>query len=206
MEVKVTLTELLVNCLKENYETSYFSELMDGIKIINDVFDLDKHAAGLEVYFKNGPIYDGDIPSKQQRDLFLEKEFVVKVIKNGEWGFNALTHRGAWGYKVYEYLRQQATQNPENTYALPKDLTKHVTRAIPWIKAACRKGKIDPRYREENETFIFDWESFIIGINSAGLMSTAYRDEDEALHDHETHDLSSSSAFPVFLLDNIPKK
>lgn len=50
--------------------------------------------------FTRGPLYDGDVPSKAGRDWCLEHDLISKVIVKGEWGYNALTYKGAWVYKL----------------------------------------------------------------------------------------------------------
>lgn len=50
--------------------------------------------------FARGPMHDGDVPSKTGRDWCLEHDLIAKVIVRGEWGYNALTYKGAWVYKV----------------------------------------------------------------------------------------------------------
>ena len=50
----------------------------------------------IRALFRHGPLEDGDIPSKAERDWLLENGFCEKVVVNGQWGFNACTHKGAW--------------------------------------------------------------------------------------------------------------
>jgi len=54
----------------------------------------------IKAAFARGPLYDGDVPSKAGRDWCLEQGLIAKVIVRGEWGYNALTYKGAWVYKV----------------------------------------------------------------------------------------------------------
>jgi len=48
---------------------------------------------------ENGPLFDGDLPSKTGRDTLIDNEFAVRVVVKGEDGFNAATHKGAELYK-----------------------------------------------------------------------------------------------------------
>lgn len=48
----------------------------------------------LNACHSNGPLEDGDVPSKSARDSLLDKGFVSKVIVKGEDGYNACTYKG----------------------------------------------------------------------------------------------------------------
>lgn len=68
-----------------------------NMEIINDCMSFDCETSVTDTLysmFDNGPLYDGDVPSKQQRDLLLNKDYCSKVIVNGEDGFNACTYKG----------------------------------------------------------------------------------------------------------------
>lgn len=54
----------------------------------------------IKAAFARGPLYDGDVPSKAGRDWCLEHDLIAKVIVRGEWGYNALTYKGAWVNKI----------------------------------------------------------------------------------------------------------
>jgi hypothetical protein len=43
---------------------------------------------------KNGPCWDGDVPSKSGRDDLIDHGLAVRVIVKGEQGFTALTYAG----------------------------------------------------------------------------------------------------------------
>ena len=48
---------------------------------------------------ESGPLWDGDVPSKHGRDLLLEKGLAVKIVVNGEDGWQAATYLGREAYK-----------------------------------------------------------------------------------------------------------
>lgn len=52
------------------------------------------HEETLSVCQKEGPLWDGDVPSKAHRDDLLEAGAIAKVVVNGEEGFNACTYKG----------------------------------------------------------------------------------------------------------------
>ena len=54
--------------------------------------------------FKQGPLYDGDIPSKTSRDALVSDGFISKVIVKGEDGFNACTYKGLRAYRILEAM------------------------------------------------------------------------------------------------------
>lgn len=43
---------------------------------------------------KNGPCWDGDVPSKSGRDELIERGYAVRVVVKGEDGFTAATYKG----------------------------------------------------------------------------------------------------------------
>lgn len=54
----------------------------------------------LNACYSNGPLEDGDVPSKSARDSLLDKGFVSKVIVKGEDGYNACTYKGRLALSV----------------------------------------------------------------------------------------------------------
>jgi len=52
--------------------------------------------------FERGPLYDGDVPSKSERDWLLQNDLAAKVVVKGEDGYQALTYRGAWCYRLWK--------------------------------------------------------------------------------------------------------
>lgn len=54
----------------------------------------------IRALFERGPLFDGDVPSKQARDELAREGFVSKVVVNGEEGYNACTYSGACLYRL----------------------------------------------------------------------------------------------------------
>ena len=48
----------------------------------------------LRVIHDNGPVWDGDVPSKAARDTLLSYGLIEKIVSGGEEGFQACTYRG----------------------------------------------------------------------------------------------------------------
>lgn len=65
----------------------------------------------LDALYSRGPLYDGDVPSKSERDWLIENGYCSKVIVNGEDGFNACTHKGAWLYRCVKELYKRFDQS-----------------------------------------------------------------------------------------------
>ena len=49
---------------------------------------------------ENGPLEDGDVPSKSERDMLIKAELANRVIVKGQDGFTAATYKAA---SVYRY-------------------------------------------------------------------------------------------------------
>jgi hypothetical protein len=64
----------------------------------------------LHALFVNGPLYDGDIPSKRGRDFLVENDLVARITVKGEAGYNACTHFGDKMYKFHRHLRELKEQ------------------------------------------------------------------------------------------------
>lgn len=65
----------------------------------------------LHSLFKSGPLFDGDLPSKSERDWLLENGYCEKVIVKGEDGYNACTHKGAWLKRCVDSLYMRFKQS-----------------------------------------------------------------------------------------------
>ena len=48
---------------------------------------------------EQGPLWDGDVPSKQGRDSLVQRGLAVKVVVKGEDGWQAATYAGRDAYK-----------------------------------------------------------------------------------------------------------
>lgn len=88
-----------------NFETSTASEIKEAVNLICEAEDLtEEETANLYAIFHSGPLHDGEIPSKQGRDMLLSKGLVEKIVVKGDDGFNACTHKGAWVYRIQTAL------------------------------------------------------------------------------------------------------
>lgn len=56
--------------------------------------------SSLRVFFTNGPLFDGDVPSKTERTELVEAGYVAKIVVKGEEGFNACTYRGSLAHRM----------------------------------------------------------------------------------------------------------
>lgn len=76
-------------------EVDYFKE------VVSVALNLSaQEQAVLRACQQNGPLEDGDVPSKSGRDDLLDKGFVAKVIVKGEQGYNACTYKGHLALRV----------------------------------------------------------------------------------------------------------
>lgn len=93
----------LLDVLHESPVMSSAEELREACELIIRVQAMD--AADRDVIratFRQGPLDDGDVPSKKARDVLLEDGFVSKVVVRGEEGYNACTYKGARAYRLLE--------------------------------------------------------------------------------------------------------
>lgn len=49
---------------------------------------------------ERGPLWDGDVPSKAGRDALIDAGLAVRVVVNGEDGWQAATYAGRDAYKA----------------------------------------------------------------------------------------------------------
>jgi hypothetical protein len=49
---------------------------------------------------EQGPLWDGDVPSKQGRDALVQQGLAVRVVVKGEDGWQAATYAGRDAYKA----------------------------------------------------------------------------------------------------------
>jgi hypothetical protein len=50
---------------------------------------------------ERGPLWDGDVPSKSGRDSLIDSGLAVRVVVNGEDGWQAATYAGRDTYKAH---------------------------------------------------------------------------------------------------------
>ena len=97
-----TLKELL-DALHEDERLSTDGEIARAVKLICRVQAMNSGERDtIRAAFRDGPLYDGDVPNKSARDALLEEGMMAKVVMRGQDGFNACTHRGAWAYRLLE--------------------------------------------------------------------------------------------------------
>lgn len=97
---KVTLADLL-DVIHESVDLSSADELKRAVKLIIEVQAMDSGMRDcIRAAYLNGPIDDGDVPSKSGRDALLDSGYISKVVVKGEQGFNACTYKGSSAYKL----------------------------------------------------------------------------------------------------------
>lgn len=57
---------------------------------------------------RSGPLADGDLVSKAGRDFLLEEGLMVKVLVNGEQGYQALTYKAFDLKRIYYIAHERA--------------------------------------------------------------------------------------------------
>lgn len=104
----------LLDAIHLSIHDSTDKEIIDAIKLI-ELAELARANAFDTIVglFKNGPLYDGDVPSKTERDWLVQNGLASKVIYKGEDGYQALTYKGAKCYRIilsqkrFEVAKQQ---------------------------------------------------------------------------------------------------
>jgi len=66
----------------------------------------------LTALVERGPLFDGDVPSKMERDVLLEVGLCVKVCCNGEDGYNAASQLAWWVLKAWKSLTVDQKVDP----------------------------------------------------------------------------------------------
>jgi len=69
-------------------------------KIAESLISVEKTT--LHALLSDGPLFDGDVPSKIGRDLLIDKDLAVKVIVKGSDGYQVATYLGR---DVFKYLK-----------------------------------------------------------------------------------------------------
>lgn len=86
-------------------ELATHSELLWAINLIDEAQKLDSAARDtLRAAYINGPLFDGDVPSKVGRTNLIKKGLIAKVVIKGVDGFNACTQRGFWVKRVLDAI------------------------------------------------------------------------------------------------------
>ena len=77
------------------------SELRSAIILIMGAESLNSAERDtLIALHQEGPLWDGDIPSKSGRTGLIEKGFAVRIVVRGEQGHNACTLSGSCAFKL----------------------------------------------------------------------------------------------------------
>lgn len=97
-----TLKQLL-DALHESIELSSAEEIKRACELIIEVQAMGAAERDcIRASYKRGPLFDGDVPSKSGRDVLLDKGYMAKVVVQGQDGYNACTHKGAWAHRLLE--------------------------------------------------------------------------------------------------------
>lgn len=95
--------EQLFDILHESVYTSSAEEIKYACRVIIDTQAMNSGERDcIRAAFLQGPLFDGDVPSKTDRDTLISKGYMVKVVVAGEEGFNACTYKGAMAYRLLE--------------------------------------------------------------------------------------------------------
>lgn len=93
----------LLEAIFESTETSTPEEIKKACAAIIRVQEMGSGERDtLLCAWKNGPVYDGDVPSKSARDSLMADGFIAKVVVRGEQGYNACTYKGHAAYRLIE--------------------------------------------------------------------------------------------------------
>lgn len=79
-------------------------ELAELVQMIDFAKTYRRGHEALYQLHANGPVWDGDVVSKNDRDVFLEIGACAKVCVKGEQGFNACTYFGRGLLRIYDWL------------------------------------------------------------------------------------------------------
>ena len=99
----VASLEQMLDALHERMDLSSADEIKRACELIIAVQAMGTaERECIRAAYRNGPLFDGDVPSKRGRDLLLDKGYIAKVVVRGEDGYNACTHKGAWAHRLLE--------------------------------------------------------------------------------------------------------
>ena len=108
-EVNLHELQMLVTKARHADEDSYEGACRELAKYIHmNSIAIDT----LKALVERGPLHDGDVPSKTERDLLLDVGLCVKVASGGSDGANAATQLGASVWKRYGELTEAQIADP----------------------------------------------------------------------------------------------
>lgn len=102
--------QLLVTKLRHASDESLENVAREVAKFIHDSGRLTDT---LKALVERGPLADGDVPSKEERDILLEVGLCVKVVAQGSDGANAAAQLSHWVWKAYKELTDAQKSDPE---------------------------------------------------------------------------------------------
>lgn len=95
----------LFEVIHESMETSSANEIKSACELIITVQGLSGGERDtLRAAVENGPLFDGDVPSKTARDSLNNLGYMTNIVVRGEDGFNACTQKGFYAYKILQAL------------------------------------------------------------------------------------------------------
>ena len=98
----------ILSAINVSVELSSGAELKQACKLIMFAQEINAGEKDtIQAVFRNGPLFDGDMPSKSARDDLVNSGFMAKVVMRGEEGFNACTYKGAELYRLVEAIDKQ---------------------------------------------------------------------------------------------------
>lgn len=106
-----TEVERLLSEIYLDINLSTDNELIDGIKVIIDVCNFTAcSVTTLKALHENGPLFDGDIPSKSGLYSLIQYGCASKVIVRNKDGYNACTYKGSLAYKIIKVLNAETSK------------------------------------------------------------------------------------------------
>lgn len=95
--------ETMLGVMHCNVDHAPSDELRELCKIIVEVQAMSSAERDCIIgAFTNGPLFDGDVPSKSGRDSLVKAGYMSKVVVKGEDGYNACTYRGARAFRLIQ--------------------------------------------------------------------------------------------------------
>jgi hypothetical protein len=96
----------LLNAAGVSVGVSTRSELECAIGLIQDCQEMTSAEIACLCALRNeGPLFDGDLPSKTGMVELLDKRYAVKIVCNGEEGYNACTYKGGTAMRVFDAIK-----------------------------------------------------------------------------------------------------
>lgn len=99
--------KVILESIHESPDTSSPEEIAKAVCLIIRAEEMKGNESDVIIgAFKNGPLHDGDVPSKSGRDSLVSDGFIAKVVVKGDDGFNALTYSGLMIYRILMAMRR----------------------------------------------------------------------------------------------------